>query len=113
MYLIRAEAENNLGNSTLALTDVDAIRVRAGLDSLPDSLTQPGIIQAIQQEDRIEFFAEWGHRWLDLNRWNIALSALDTIPYKHQITPAQLFYPIPVGEIQDDPNLTQNPGYQQ
>ncbi|HTR29194.1 MAG TPA: RagB/SusD family nutrient uptake outer membrane protein [Puia sp.] len=113
MYLIRAEAENNLGNSMLALSDIDAIRIRAGLDSLSDTLTKPQIFQSIQQENRIEFFAEWGHRWFDLKRWNIALSVLDTIPYKLNIRPAQLLYPIPVNEIQTDPYLKQNPGYQQ
>lgn len=111
-FLIRAEAEANLNQLSLAINDVNTIRNRAGLDSLPSSLTQAQIMSAIQQEYRIEFFGEWGHRWLDLKRWGIALQTLDTISYKTgNIDSAQLLYPIPMTEIQTDPNLTQNLGY--
>jgi len=110
-YLIRAEAEANLGDSTDAINDLNIIRNRAGLSNYADAINGP-LMQAIQHEDRIEFFAEWGHRWLDLRRWGIALQTLDTISYKRgNIDSTQLLYPIPFGEIQDDPNLTQNSGY--
>jgi hypothetical protein len=102
----------NLNRLTDALNDIDAIRVRAGLDSLPASLTQSQIFSAIQQESRIEYFAEWGHRWLDLKRWGIAIQSLDTLSYKQgNIDSTQLLYPIPRNEIQIDPNLRQNSGY--
>ena len=67
---------------------------------------------AVQKEWRIEFFAEWGHRWLDLKRWGNAIQVLGGIPYKSGwINATQLLYPIPISEIDDDPNLTQNSGY--
>jgi hypothetical protein len=111
-YLIRGEAKAYLNQLGAAINDLNSIRTRAGLDSLLPTLTQPQVLAAVQQEDRIEFFAEWGHRWFDLKRWGIALQTLDTIPYKiGNIDSTQLLYPIPTTEIQTDPNLSQNRGY--
>jgi hypothetical protein len=112
-YLIRAEAEANLNQLSVAVNDLNTIRTRAGLDSLPVLLSQESILAAVQQEDRIEFFGELGHRWFDLKRWGLAIQTLGNISYKVSIDSTQLLYPIPAIELQDDPNLTQNPGYQQ
>jgi hypothetical protein len=110
-YLIRAEAcaQPNSSNLVQAIADVDTIRSRAGL-APTTATTQPDVLAAIQHEKRIEFFAEWGHRWFDLKRWGLAIDTLGNIPYK-EINSTQLFYPIPMNEIQTDPNLVQNPGY--
>ncbi len=40
-----------------------------GYKVLPTISTQTQVMAAIEQERRIEFFAEWGHRWFDLKRW--------------------------------------------
>jgi hypothetical protein len=112
-YLIRAEAEANMSKLAGAINDLDNIRARAGLDSLPTSLNQASVLAAVQQENRIEFFGELGHRWFDLKRWGIAIPILHSISYKQGIDSTQLRYPIPSIELQDDPNLSQNPGYQQ
>jgi starch-binding outer membrane protein, SusD/RagB family len=114
-YLIRAEAEANGAGSgaSAAIQDLDTIRDRAGLPNLSATTAGDSLTAAIQQEWRIEFFAEWGHRWLDLKRWGSAIQVLDTIPYKMgRIDPTQLLYPISILELQTDPNLVQNPGYQ-
>jgi hypothetical protein len=113
-YLIRAEAEAEPGsqqNLSQAIADINVIRARAGLAALSDSLSQPQTFTAIQHEKRIEFFAEWGHRWLDLKRWSIAIDTLSQTFYKVGINSTQLLYPIPLEEIYTDPNLKQNPGY--
>jgi len=113
-YLIRAEAEANGagGGSGAAISDLDTIRGRANLAALSPTMTGDSLMAAVQQEWRIEFFAEWGHRWLDLKRWGKAVGILDSIPYKKgRINSNQLLYPIPLIETQTDPNLTQNPGY--
>ena len=111
-YLIRAEAEANLNQLGAAISDLNTIRTRAGLPNYSGSANQDSVLAAIQHEDQIEFFAEWGHRWFDLKRWGIAIPTLGVIPYKVGIDSTQLLYPIPISEIQTDPNLTQNPGYQ-
>jgi hypothetical protein len=69
----------------------------------------------LAQERRIELFAEWGNRWLDLKR----MGAVDSV--MTQVTPLksggkpwnsyQQWYPIPSADLQTDPNLTQNTGY--
>jgi hypothetical protein len=112
-FLIRAEAESKLNDQTDAVNDLNTIRTRAGVDSLSASLGQQQVLAAIAQERRTELFSEWGHRWFDLIRTGQALNALAPIPYKTgNINADQLLYPIPPNEIQADPNIAQNPGYQ-
>ncbi len=109
-YLIRAEARANENNLNLAINDLNTIRTRAGLAILPGSLTQTQVIAAIQQEQRVEFFAEWGHRWLDLKRSGSADAILASVKGANWHTYDQL-WPIPLSELQVNPNLTQNAGY--
>jgi len=108
-YLIRAEAEAHLQNIPEAITDLNIIRERAGLPDLPSNLTEDQCLAAVAQERRIELFAEWGHRWLDLKKTMQATPVLAPIKTGWQAT--DTLYPIPQSEIQNDPNLTQNPGY--
>jgi hypothetical protein len=108
-YLIRAEARAQQNNLSGAIADLDVIRNRAGLDSLSPSLTQPQVLAAVAQERRIELFAEWGHRWLDLKRTGQADAVLGAIKPTWQ--PNAKLYPLPSSELLDDANLIQNPGY--
>ncbi|SEW52824.1 RagB/SusD family nutrient uptake outer membrane protein [Chitinophaga arvensicola] len=113
MYLVRAEANmlRNAGNKNAVIDDLNAIRARAGLTNLPYTLTDQQVKDAIAQERRIELFAEWGHRWLDLKRTNKASDVLSAISYKQPWNPYQLLYPIPPEEIRWANNLSQNIGY--
>jgi len=111
-YLIRAEAEGNLNQLGAAIDDLNTIRTRAGLDSIRPPISQDSVLARVRQENRIEFFGELGHRWFDLKRWGMAIDTLRNISYKRGIDSTQLLYPIPTIELQNDPNLTQNPGYQ-
>jgi hypothetical protein len=109
-YLIRAEARMQQNNITGALEDLNIIRSRAGLTALPASLPQNATATAIQQERRIELFAEFGHRWLDLKRTSrvdLVIGALK--PSTWQNTAA--LWPVPEAQISIDPSLTQNKGY--
>ena len=115
-YLVRAEAEIEPGpqqNLNQAIADINIIRSRAGLPGLASNMSAAQLLVSLQHEKQIEFFAEWGHRWLDLKRWGTAIPTLGVISYKMgNIDSTQLLYPIPLIELQDDPNLTQNEGYQ-
>ena len=107
-YLIRAEAraqKNDLSNATL---DLNIIRKRAGLSDTTAS-AQTDLLTIIAHERQVEFFSEWGHRWLDLKRTNQATTILKPIKPNWNVN-AEL-YPIPIGELTTDPNLTQNNGY--
>ena len=115
-YLIRSEARAEQGNDLSgAISDLNVIRKRAGLPDLPASLTPAQILTAVAQERRIEFFAEWGHRWLDLKRTGQIDAVMSIItPQKNGggvWNSYQQLYPIPFGELSLDPNLTQNTGY--
>jgi hypothetical protein len=113
MYLIRAEANmlRSAGNKNAVIDDLNAIRARAGLNGLSYTLTDQQVTDAIAQERRIELFAEWGHRWLDLKRTNKATQVLSEVFYKQPWSQHQLLYPVPPDEIHLDNNLSQNTGY--
>jgi starch-binding outer membrane protein, SusD/RagB family len=109
-YLIRAEARMQQGNIPGAIDDLNAIRLRAGLIALPSSLTQDQTAAAVQQERRIELFAELGHRWLDLKRTSMVGQVLQSLKPSTWQSRAVL-WPVPQGQIAVNPSLTQNTGY--
>ena len=114
MYLVRAEAAANgaTGGAAAAVADLNVIRSRAGLPALSTSLSASQAVAAVAHERQVELFAEWGHRWLDLNRTGQAHAVLSAIAAKQPWTgDYQLLYPIPPTEIQVDRFLVQNPGY--
>lgn len=113
IYLIRAEARAEMGNTTGAREDLNMIRTRAGLpDIISDS--QPALLEALFKERRLELFTEYGHRWFDLIRTGHVSSVMG------QFTPLKggsweitdKYYPIPLSDIQLNKNLKQNQGYE-
>jgi hypothetical protein len=116
-YVIRAEArlrQGKLAGVGSASQDLNSIRQRAGLADLTTSNEQE-LFDAIIKERRAEFFTEWGNRWYDLKRsGKIDEVMLKVAPKKGGIwLPYKALYPIPVYDIQHNPNLKghQNPGY--
>jgi starch-binding outer membrane protein, SusD/RagB family len=117
-YLIRSEAAAQLGDLSDAASDLNVIRKRAGLANISSSIasSQAALLTAILHERQVEFFCEFGHRWLDLVRTNNANAVLgspgNVCAAKGGTweSTAQLF-PLPATDVQTDPNLTQNPGY--
>lgn len=109
IYLIRAEASVRLENLGAAQSDVNIIRARAGL--MPISVSdKESMLQLILDERRTELFCEWGNRWLDLKRTNLADKVLaDYKSPNWQST--DVLYPIPKRERLLNPFLSQNPGY--
>ncbi len=109
LYLNRAEANALLGNTAAALTDLNAIRTRAGLRASPASLTGTPLLNEILRQRRLEFAFE-GHRWFDLKRRGLDIpkaAPLTTLAY----TDFRLLANIPTREIQANSNLKQNFGY--
>src|SRR5205085_2875647 len=109
-YLIRAEARAQLGNTSGALSDMNAIRRRAGLPDYSGATDKNSLLAAILHERQVELFTEWGHRWLDLKSAG-ALNALMAVitPKKTggaiQWSSYKQLYPIPYSDIKGDPNL--------
>lgn len=117
-YLIRAESEANgaVGGLTAAIADLNVIRQRAGLPILSPNLNKEQVISAVAKERRVELFAEWAHRWLDLKRTGaidsvMSISTVQKGGANAKWNSFQQLYPIPQPELLLDPNLTQNNGY--
>lgn len=109
LFLIRAEARAHLGDIENSKSDINLIRNRAGLLNTPAN-DQYGLLSAIEQERKVELFAEWGHRWFDLKRTGQADAVLGPIKAPNWQN-TDLLYPIPFDQIQLNPFLVQNPGY--
>ncbi|SFW52410.1 RagB/SusD family nutrient uptake outer membrane protein [Chitinophaga sancti] len=107
MYLVLAEAQAHLGAYSDAITNLNIVRTRAGLGGYTGS--NDDLLAAIYHERQVEMAFEWGNRWYDLKRTGTidAVLGAEKTTWKKE---AALF-PIPVGQIQLNPNLTQNDGY--
>lgn len=108
IYLNRAEARVNINRNNDAVSDINILRERANLSNLALDNTID-ILKAIYQERRIEYFAEYGHRWFDLKRSNQINDVLNKVKQNWKETDA--LFPIPSEEIIVNNNLVQNPGY--
>jgi len=111
-YLIRAEANAHLGDLDGARNDLNAVRKRAGLANTKAE-TQAEILNAILHERQTELFTEWGHRWFDLIREDKIDAIMGVIaPLKGgEWASYKKKFPIPIRDIQLNPNLVQNEGY--
>jgi len=116
IYLNRAEANAELNNNTAALADLNIVRARAGLAPLT-GLTGEALMNAIQLERRLELAFE-GHRPFDLARrgqgFTKGLTPSDcpaTSPCFIPFEDYRIISPIPVAQIDVNPNMVQNPGY--
>jgi hypothetical protein len=114
-YLIRAEAraqQNKLVGANSAQSDLDVIRNRAGLGGITVT-TQADLLAAILTERRHELFTEFGHRWFDLRRTKAVDDVMTSATARKGgiWTSDAALYPIPLHELQSNPNLVQNKGY--
>ncbi|MDP4260488.1 MAG: RagB/SusD family nutrient uptake outer membrane protein [Bacteroidota bacterium] len=111
-FLIRSEARAKQNELTLAENDLNAIRVRAGLDSIKGS-NMNSLLYSIMHERQVELFTEWGNRWFDLQRSGWMDSVMQSAALSKGTTwneNAQLF-PVPLYDIIQNPNISQNVGY--
>ena len=102
VLLMKAEAEFRLGNSAVALSLVNQVRARAGVAPFT-SLTADNLLA----ERGREMFAE-GWRRSDLIRFGKYNDAWWEKPVSSSTVN---LFPIPLPQIDANPNLTQNPGY--
>ncbi|MVN74962.1 RagB/SusD family nutrient uptake outer membrane protein [Hymenobacter sp. HMF4947] len=119
VLLMYAEVLNELARPTEAVPYLNRVRTRAGLAGVATTLSQADLRLQIEKDRRLELNFE-GHRWFDLLRTGRALSVINAHFATYQIKvgasvvqlqPFQLLFPLPIQEIQTNPVLTQNPGY--
>lgn len=109
IYLIQAEAANELGNTTGALTALNKIRGRVNLDPVPDTTDKDVIRKAIWHERRLELAFEHD-RWFDLIRTGEAKTAM-TAAGKNFVEGKHELFPIPDKQVLEYPTITQNPNW--
>ncbi|HXH99905.1 MAG TPA: RagB/SusD family nutrient uptake outer membrane protein [Sphingobacteriaceae bacterium] len=120
VLLMYAEAQNEFsGPDASVYNAVNLVRDRAGIPALSAGLSKEQIRQQIRHERRIEFAGEALY-YYDVKRWKIADKVLTgpVLNSRRQTIGTRLFdpsrdylWPIPIIEIEDNPNLEQNPGY--
>ena len=109
MYLIRAEANNELGNTAAAIADLNLVRARVFSPPQPTTaVTQAQVRDAILNERLFEFTWE-GKRRQDLVRANKFTQG--TWYAKTNADAWKVLFPIPQTQIETNPQLKQNPGY--
>lgn len=126
VLLMLAEAYNETGQEEKAITEINKIRERSsmpGLNSGNAALAVSGkeqVMQRIIHERAVELAGE-GHRYFDLKRWGLLKAYTEGVIEKG-ITGANLFtrgfqdrhviWPVPAQEIEVNPALTQNSGWE-
>jgi len=117
IILLKAEALTNLGQSGDAIPLINAIRARVNL-APTTAISQSDVALAILNERRLELAFE-GERWYDLLRFGAqyTINTMDSevdgngVNLGYQVTTNRLLYPIPQADRDNNPNLSQNPGY--
>ena len=120
VLLIYAEAVNAGGAATAGSAEaaLNLVRARAGIPTV-SGLSAAALTDSIRVERRREFAFE-GQRWFDLSRWGVLDATVRAKTAQMQTlfpgetsvhgAPSNLF-PIPSGQINSNPKLTQNTGW--
>jgi hypothetical protein len=116
VLLMLAEAENEINGPTdQAYAALNQVRARARrkaktpLDYVPGSLTKDGFRDVVFREREIELSFE-NHSWFDLKRSGKLIDVMRN-QEKASIQDKHLLFPIPQAELDNNPSLSQNPGW--
>ncbi len=114
ILLMLAESLNESGSAATALPFLKEVRDRAGLSNVTTT-NQAELRAIIKQERKWELAGEY-QEYGDLQRWgdieasianNAAAKRISGLSYDSKME----LLPIPQGQLDDNPNLKQNPGY--
>ena len=125
VLLMQAECLNELGDQAGAIALVNEVRRRSnmpGINSGPSYLSANGkdeVFQRIRHERAVELCCE-GHSYSDMKRWGLLetlngrkenyVTGAKTL-YTRAVSERDYHWPIPSSEIDQNPNLEQNPGW--
>ncbi|PWJ43123.1 putative outer membrane starch-binding protein [Sediminitomix flava] len=110
VLLMQAEALNEMGQDTQALTFLNQVRNRANLSSV--SLTGDELRTEIRKQRMLELVSE-GQRFYDLARWGITKQQLVASgnPYAEKFEDKHNYFPIPLEEAQRNKYVDPTPGF--
>lgn len=122
VLLMYAEALNELGQTTDAYQYVNLVRQRAGMKTMqlgyPSIGTDKDLFrERLKMERTLELCGE-SVRWADLKRWGdldtqagVDKVALRDADFKKFVVGKNIRLPLPQVEVDNNPNLKQNPNY--
>ena len=127
IILLKAEALARKGDLSGSMALVNQIRARVNLADVAPAISEDDAINKILQERFMELAFE-GQRWFDLKRTGKSIEILSKqtypvydpstgtstetlMPYVGNLTTEDLVWPIPQAVLDNNQNLTQNPGY--
>ena len=116
VLLMYAEAKNEAsGPDESVYSAVNQVRDRVDMPPIPDGLSKEQMRERIRHERRVELALE-GRRYNDVKRWKTAEDYIPTIEdpggAKRKFDPSKHYLlPFPQSEMDVNPNLEQNPGY--
>ncbi len=96
LILLSAEA-NHISDPVAAVAAIDVIRTAAGLPAYSGGTTPADLVTEILKQRRYSLYAEGGHRWIDLRRFD-RISDLEPLDRTGDGTFVQ--FPIPANENQ-------------
>lgn len=122
VLLMYAEALNELGRTDEAYPYVDRVRARANMAPLEDAYPAIGndqtkFMDRLKMERVLELSGE-SVRWADLKRWGDLddQASVDKVAerdpdFNNFVVGKHIRLPIPLDDVNNDPNLDQNPKY--
>ena len=124
VYLLYAEALNELGQTAQGIPFANKVRARVNMKDLPLTMTQADFRLQLRQERVLELAGETQRFW-DMKRYGILDASLagpdagkkpaNVSDFDTDFTTFQKgkseFYPLPLYETDANPNLKQNPGW--
>lgn len=122
VLLMYAEALNELGQTADAYQYVNTVRARANMAPLatahPEIGTNHDLFLARLKKERVLELSGESVRWLDLKRWGdletqakVDEIATRDADFNNFVVGKSIRMPLPLSEVQNNINLTQNPGY--
>lgn len=120
VLLMYAEALNENGKTDEAIVEINKVRERGKAAPL-GVMTQSQLRDQIRHHERpVELAMEFGIRWFDLYRWQRGSTATESIkntleahnkPSAGNFQDKHIIFPIPLQEININPELKPNPGW--
>ncbi len=123
VILMLAEAYNELGQTDKAIVEVNKIRARVGMPGLDSGAAwlavagKEDMAERIRHERACELAGE-GQRYWDLRRWGMLEQSVENatdifgdLMYTRAYQPRHEVWPIPLVELDRNPNLVQNTGW--
>jgi len=120
VLLMYAEALNENGKTGDAYPHIDAVRLRAGINELPDGYSKQQMFEALADERQREFLLE-GDRWFDLRFRGMDFLEDEMEVFKPNAYLEQnrevvvedhlILFPLPEEQVLIKPILGQNDGY--